>query len=68
MRTIPLNTYKVTFHYTVEVQASHEDDADVLAVSDIIDEIQRYRSTELFVRDMAMSRELIDGVEPGQED
>lgn len=66
MRTTPLNTYRVTFHYTVDVEAVHEDDADVLAVSEMERQINEYR--DHIVRDMVATRELIDGTEPGQDD
>lgn len=63
MRTVPLNTYKVTFHYTVEVEAVHEDEARALAESDIEEIIDRR-----VLRHMSDTVELIDGIEPGQED
>lgn len=68
MRTIPLNTYRVTFTYTIETQAVHEDDAIVLARSDM----ERYIDDDVYrtmiVGDMAYTMDLIDGVEPGQDD
>lgn len=67
MRTISMNTYKVTFHYTIEVDAAHEDDAIVLAKSDL-DDMFDDPNYEPSASDMAYTVELIDGVEPGQDD
>ena len=68
MRTTTLNTYKVTFHYTVEVEAAHEDDAPVLARSDMESYIQDDDYRTRIIGDMAYTVELIDGTEPGQDD
>lgn len=68
MRTTPLNTYRVTFHYTVEVEAVHEGDASVLARSDMESYIQDDDYRTRIVGDMDYTVELIDGTEPGQED
>lgn len=67
MRTTTLNTYKVTFHLTVEVEAVHEDDAPVLAGSDL-ERMITDGEVSFDPRDMAYTVELIDGIEPGQDD
>lgn len=67
MKTQTLNTYKVTFHVTLEVDAAHEDDAPVLAGFDLqqmLDEVEFRREADTW----AYTVELIDGIEPGQED
>lgn len=67
MRTTTLNTYKVTFHLTVEVEAVNEGDAPILAMSDLDSMIQN-DEVSFDPRDMAYTVELIDGTEPGQDD
>lgn len=68
MRTTPLNTYRVTFTYTIETQAVHEDDAIVLARSEMFRYMDDDNYRLAMVHDMAYVTDLIDGVEPGQED
>lgn len=68
MRTIPLNTYRVTFTYTIETQAAHEDDAIVLARGDMFRYMDDDNYRPMMVHDMAYVTDLIDGVEPGQDD
>lgn len=68
MRTLTTNTYRVTFHYTIEIQAEHEDDAIVLARSDMQNYIDDDGYRPEMVGDMAYTVDLVDGVEPGQDD
>lgn len=61
MRTETLNTYKVTFSVTLEIEAASEQDAEELGFSDFVENLPRPKDFGIYV-------ELIDGVEPGEED
>lgn len=61
MRTQTLNTYKVTFSVTLEIEAASEQDAEELGFSDFVENMPRPKDFGTYV-------ELIDGIEPGEDE
>lgn len=61
MRTETLNTYKVTFSVTLEIEAASAQDAEELGFSDFVENLPRPKDFGAYV-------ELIDGMEPGEDD
>jgi len=61
VRTQTLNTYKVTFSVTLEIEAASAQDAEELGFSDFVENLPRPKDFGAYV-------ELIDGMEPGEDD
>lgn len=61
MRTQTLNTYKVTFAVTLEIEAASAQDAEELGFSDFVENMPRPKEFGAFV-------ELTDGIEPGEDE
>lgn len=61
MRTETLNTYKVTFSVTLEIEAESAQDAEELGYADFVEYMRRPKNVGADV-------ELIDGIEPGEGD
>jgi len=60
MRTITNETYRVTFHYSIDVTASDEYDAEELAARDM-EKFLAYSTVYEIVRGMAATVEMMEG-------
>lgn len=60
MRTITNETYRVTFHYSIDVTAGDEYDAEELAARDL-EKLLAYSTVYESVKSMAATVEMIEG-------